>query len=98
MARAVSLGTIRDRIRRRADIMSETDRFPDAELNDDANEGLSQFHAEMVRVKGQGFQASDTFIATAGGQEKYSLPAQLLELTKVWLVIDGYEIVLRTYE
>lgn len=98
MARNVSRGDLRDQVRLRPDIQNEVRRFPDSELNYYINEGIAQFHAEMVRARGQGFSEATTSFATVNGQELYALPAALLEVVKVWTRIDGIERDLHSYE
>lgn len=98
MSRQVDLATIRTRVRWRTDTMNEVSRFPDAELNDCINEGIATFHMQLLRVRGQGFSEATTSFATVGGVEIYSLPAELLQLRKVYTYINGFEKVLRVYE
>lgn len=98
MARNVDLVTLRTRVRDRSDTENETQRFTDARINDYVNEGIAQFHARVLRARGQGFAEVSTFITTSIGVEIYALPAQLLELVKVYTKIDGVERVLETYE
>src|SRR5882762_7912240 len=98
MARPVSLAVLRDRLRWRTDTQNELTRFPDAELNDCINEGIANFHAEVLRCRGQGFGETQTTITTAYGVQVYPLPAAALEVAKVWMTINSAERVLRTYE
>lgn len=98
MARNVTLAKLRERCRWRTDTMNEVSRFPDAELNDCINEGIAQYHSELVRLYGQGFDAATTFFMTSFGVELYALPASFLQLTKVWTTINGFERVLSVYE
>lgn len=98
MSRNVDLLTLRTRLRQRTDTEGEVSRFPDTEANDCINEGIAQFHVEMLRLRGQGFAEASTSVTTILGQEMYALPAALLEVIKVWATIDGQENVLRTYE
>jgi hypothetical protein len=44
--------TIRDRARRRADIVSELDRFPDAELNDEINASIGSLQTLQINIRG----------------------------------------------
>lgn len=98
MARYVDLVTLRSRVRWRTDTMNEVARFPDAEVNDCINEGIANFHMELLRVRGQGFNEATTTFNTTIGTELYSLPAQFLQCLKVWTIRDSCEYVLRTYE
>lgn len=98
MARYVDLVTLRTRVRWRTDTMNEVARFPDTEVNDCINEGIATFHMELLRVRGQGFNEATASFSTAFGVELYPMPAQLLQLLKVWTYINGFEKVLRVYE
>lgn len=98
MARVVTLLTLRTRLRRRADIEGETARFPDAELNDYINEGIAALHTEILRERPQGFGENQTTFSTVYNQELYPLPVNFMNLTKVFVIINGFEHVLRTYE
>ena len=91
MARNVDRATIRERVRWRSDTENATRRFPDTELNDAINEGIAQFHAEMVRARGQGFSEATTSVTTVTGVQEYALPATFLEVVKVWTLINGLQ-------
>lgn len=96
--RPVDLTTLRQRVRRRTDTENEIARFPDTELDDAINEGIAQFHAERVRIRGQGFDEATTLFSTVAGTETYDLPATLLNVVKVWTKLDGAEFQLTGYE
>lgn len=98
MSRAVQLGTLRTRVRRRTDTENETTRFPDAELNDAINEGIAKLHSRIVRARGPNYHESTYTLTTASGTEMYALPASFLSLLKVHTVIDDVERVLTPYE
>jgi|SRR5882762_7656894 len=98
MARLVALSTLRQRTRWRTDTENETSRFPDSEVNDCVNEGLAQFHQELLRVRGQGFNEVVASFPTVIAQQYYTMPAATMQLLKVWTTINGFEKVLRVYE
>lgn len=98
MSNPVTLAALRDHVRRRTDTENETSRFPNAGLDADINVGIKHFHAERVRMRGQGFDESLTFVTTVAGQELYALPAQLMEVVKVYTRIYGSERQLTPYE
>lgn len=62
------------------------------------NRGLKHLHAEMLRVDGQGYFEFDSSFNTVNLQEFYALPAAVLQVVKVWMIIDGMERVLSGYE
>jgi len=96
--RTVSLTTLRSRVRWRTDTERETSRFPDAELDDCINEGIAQFHSELVRADGQGVQEASTFFMTVSGTDTYALPAVFLELRGVTLTSFGFVRTLRVWD
>jgi len=98
MARAVSLATLRSRVRRRTDSESESSRFPDDEVDDCINEGIAQFHGERLRIRPQGYDDSYTTIDISAGQSIYGLPAEFLQVTKVYVTTNGVESQATVYE
>lgn len=98
MARQVDLGTLTRRLRWRTDTENETQRFPDSEAYDCLNEGIAQFHAEIVRADGQGYAAAETFFMSSIGQEMYAMPAEFLEVTEVAVLVDGRDRKLAVYD
>lgn len=98
MSRLVQLVELRTALRQATDTESELSRFPDAEMNGYINRGIAQLHVKVLAERGQGFQELTTTISTVKGQELYTLPAAFLEVVKVFMVLDGSERVLHTYE
>jgi hypothetical protein len=98
MASMVTLTELELSARRLADVETDLKRFPQAEVWDYINRAIKHFHTELLRVRGQGYSLSDTFITTSQGVEMYGLPATFLQATKVWTIVDGRERVLRGYE
>lgn len=98
MSDFVSLTELEDKTRRMADVQNNLLRHPQSEVWDNINRGIKQFNAEVVKCNGQGLFETDTFVTTTPGIEMYGLPAQLLQVTKVWTNISGRERILYGYE
>ncbi len=73
MARAVTLAALRTRVRRRADIESATDRYPDAEINDYISTAYGELHDLLVR-SGLSYYETTATINTVAGTASYVLP------------------------
>lgn len=84
--RAVNLATLRRRVRRRSDAGGDLRRFPDSEVDDCINEGIAQFHSEIVRASGQGFEEAEFSFVTVSGTNVYPLPAEFLQVRAVRLI------------
>lgn len=98
MSDFVSLGDLEDAVRHMADVQSELDRHPQAEVWRLINRGIKQFHNEVIKAQGQGIFQTDTFFITTGGTEMYPLHAEILQVKKVWTFFNGREYVLDAYE
>lgn len=98
MSRQVDLTTLLARLSWRTDTMNEVSRFPPAEATDCINEGIAQFHSEVIRADGQGFAEAETVFTTVIGQEMYSLPAELLDVVHASVTVDGRERDLNVYD
>lgn len=95
---SVTLSELEARTRRKLDVQNNLVRHPQADVWDNINRAIKHFHAEVVRAQGQGMFNSDTFFTTTPGTTSYALPADGLQVVKVWSIIDGRERVFGGYE
>lgn len=98
MARSVTTAQMLTRVRRRADIESKLDRFPDAGLIDDLNEGIADLWDELVKARGHGYYQSDITITTVAGVSQYALDATFLSVENVAAKIQGRNITFTPFE
>lgn len=83
MARAVTLTSLILSVRRRANIENQTAFFPDAEITEYLNAGLSALYDLLVQAGAQPWYRNSYSIATTGNQTSYDLPADFYELQSV---------------
>ena len=82
MARTVTREELRDRVRQRADVVSDN-HCTDAEINDLLNEGISEHWDLLVSCAPPDYYASSSSISVSAGTEAYSLPADFYRLRAV---------------
>lgn len=82
MARNVSLTTLIDYVRKRADIENETLRFPDLELTDYINQSITELY-ELLVAADEEYYLSSQIITTVSGTSTYALSADFFKLKGV---------------
>lgn len=95
---AVSLTTLRTRVRERAD-MPVAGFVPDTATGIDAfiNEGVQRLHEKLVEAYGEEYVESTSALTTAAGTSDYNLPTGMLKLYGVDLTISGRVCTLRPF-
>jgi hypothetical protein len=92
VARTATRSEIRDRVRRLAD-QRASQRFTDAELNDDIDLAVAQVYGQIVAARGAKFfedPTPETF-STVAGTATYNLPSDFWQLSRLCVVVDGRE-------
>lgn len=97
MARAVSLFTMREAARQRAN-MENSQFVTDAEINAYLNAGLTELYDLLVGSRGQDFYFKQQTFNTVPNQTDYDLPADFYDLLGVDLFVNGRFITLARYE
>lgn len=89
-------------IRRRSDTVNQTDRFPDVDLREYANQSIATLWDELVRARGQSYyQKSSTLTLTppvAPADATYSMPTDFYQLLAVYWLSGGEKIPLTPFE
>ena len=95
---AVSLTTLRTRVRERAD-MPVAGFIADSATGIDAwiNEGVQKLHDKLVEAYGEEYVESTSSFSTAAGTTDYNLPTGMLKLYGVDLTMAGVVCTLRPF-
>lgn len=83
MAAAVSLTSMIQSVRRRANIENQTSFITDQEITEYLNAGLASLYDLLVQAGGQPWFRSSYTFATTGNTATYPLPADFYELVSV---------------
>ena len=95
---AVSLTTLRARVRQRADMVSSNFIADDATgLDAFINEGVQKLHEKLVDAMGEEYVSSTSALTTVAAQSDYTLPAGFYKLYGVDLNIGGRVRALKPY-
>lgn len=89
MARAVALSTLRDRVRKRADMEAATARFPDSEVTAMINDSICRFYNLLVAARGMDYYENNSTVITDGINTLYPLPADFYELLAAEVAIGN---------
>jgi len=92
MSRTVVISTLINRIRRRADIERETDRFPQSELLDEVNASLARLHLILVGVRGADFFEKEALVYATTEAQGTNPPAIVVG---GWAEHEGAVVVIR---
>lgn len=88
--RNVTLAQLRDRIRRRADILDDGEFITDAELNDYVNESISDLYDLILESENSKFFVQNAPIMQQVGLYGYELPSNFYKVTSVHLFLQGH--------
>jgi len=88
MPRTATLSSLRDQVRKRADVENSTARFPDAELNTYINQSWTELYDLIIESGGESYLNS-TQISTSNGTDTYSLPADFYKVRGVDVDVGG---------
>lgn len=100
MARTRTLADMATDARRLADLENATARFPDAEVYEYVNKGLTHVYRALVTVSDRPYYQKDHKFQTVGGQSVYPLKVDFLRIMSVqwatstsgpWSPLDPYE-------
>lgn len=83
MARTRTMTQLISDVRKIADIESESDRHPDADLERWINEAISAYRAEVSTLGSPIFLTDTGSLAFTSGQDEYTLPTDFLDLYSV---------------
>ncbi len=91
MARTRTLTQLLDDVRKRADIESETDRFPDAELTRYVNQGITELYDLLVAARGRQYyrKSPPHSITTTGNTSRYALNSDFYRLISLRVAGPG---------
>lgn len=90
MARTVSRSTLRERVRQRADVVSDN-HVSDAEINDLLNEGITEHWDLLVTAAPPDYYAASTTVSVVSGTSVYALPSDFYKLRAVQVLEGGEE-------
>lgn len=91
MARVVTLGTLRTRAQRLANVENDS-TVTTAALNDLANRHLTEVYDALVDAGPPEYYASTTTFSTVGGTSLYALPADFRSLLEVYTTESSTEV------
>lgn len=97
MARSVRLDDMRTRVRRRADLVNATGKYPDATITDEVNESIAALYDRIRAARGQDYYEKTSAITTTASTATYNLPADFLEMIAVELSAGGVVTKLRPF-
>jgi hypothetical protein len=83
MARLVQLQTLRTKAYQRADQELMTDRFPESEVNQYINDGLTELYDMLVSACGYSYYGTSTSFSCAYNTVSYALPSDFYKSYKV---------------
>jgi hypothetical protein len=89
MARTVTVASIIDQIRKRADVEAETDRFPDSELATYVSQSWCELYNEAA-LQNNDIYLSSTLVTLVAGSDTYALPADFYLDRGVDFTVNGY--------
>lgn len=96
MARSRTLTSLLDDVRKRADIESVTDRFPDSELTEYINQSIARLYAALDMMDHTYYRTTTT-ITTVAQVSSYDLPDDFWHLKHVSVTVDGQPYIVKRY-
>lgn len=86
MARTRTVGNVLADIRARADVVNQTDRWPDATLLEYINQSYSSLIDELIEARGHQLSRLSTTITTVANTSAYDLPTDFFQSIAVdWI-------------
>jgi hypothetical protein len=96
MARSRTATALIDDVRKRADIESVTDRFPDAEILEYINQSIAKLYTNLDLMDHTYYRSSSS-ITTVAGTSSYALPDDFWHAKKVSTTINGKPYTLKRF-
>lgn len=98
MALTRTLAQLRADVRKCADVVGVTDRFPDADVNDYVHRGIAALYRKLTQAQPEQRYLASTIVTMSANTSTYSLPANFYTLISVDLVANGHKTWLDAFE